>query len=128
MSKLASPRSGSLPGKARRNLAGARVVMGTVIALTMLSSPAFAQRAAPTSDTNLQTVRAILQTPEADIDLAKVKLAIDHMIDPSIDVAATLATLDAKANELKAMLPKGASKRLTMDALRFHMFQASPWN
>ena len=99
-----------------------------MIALVMLSSPALAQRAVSAADTNLQTIRAILQTPEADIDLAKAKLTIDHMIDPGIDVAGTLAQLDAMAKELKAVLPAGASRRLTLDALRYHVYQASPWN
>ena len=43
-------------------------------------------------------------------------------------MAATLAQLDAMANALRAMLPAGASRRLTMDALRYHLYKASPWN
>ena len=50
------------------------------------------------------------------------------MIDPSIDTAATLSQLDAMAQGIKVMLPAGASSRLTMDALRFHLYQPSPWN
>lgn len=73
-------------------------------------------------------MQEILQSPEADIDLAKAKLTIDRMIDPSVDAAATLAQLDAMAKGLRTMLPVGASKRLTLDALRYHLYQASPWN
>jgi regulator of sirC expression with transglutaminase-like and TPR domain len=80
------------------------------------------------ANTDLAAVRLVLQSPEADIDLAKAKLAIDRMIDPSIDVDRTLSQLDAMASGLRSLLPAGASKRLTMDALRYHMYQASPWN
>ena len=79
-------------------------------------------------DADLASVRQILQTPEADIDLAKAKLMIDHMIDPSVDVDGTRAQLDEMANGLRSFLPTGASRRLTMDALRDHMYKANPWN
>ena len=66
-----------------------------VLTVALLGSLAIAQRAAQPADANLETVRASLQTAEADIDLAEAKLTIDRMIDPSIDVAETLAQLDA---------------------------------
>lgn len=97
------------------------------LTVALLGSPALAQRVAQVPDSNLEVVRA-LQAPDADIDLAKVKLTIDRMIDPSIDVAGTLTQLDAMAKGIRAMLPAGASSRLTLDALRFHIYQPSPWN
>lgn len=99
-----------------------------VLTVALLGSPAIAQRTARPADANLGTVRALLLTAEADIDLAKAKLTIDRMIDPSIDVAGTLAQLDAMAKGIRSMLPASASNRLTLDALRFHMYQSSPWN
>jgi Transglutaminase-like superfamily len=80
------------------------------------------------AEADLATVRQLLQSPEADIDLARAKLMIDHMIDPSIDVDQVRAQLDAMASGLRSFLPAGASRRLTMDALRHHMYKASPWN
>lgn len=99
-----------------------------IVVLIATFTPAQAQRVTSSTDANLQAIRAILQTPEADIDLAKAKLAIDKMIDPSVDVDGTLSQLDAMAKSLKAMLPPNASKRLTLDALRYHVYTASPWN
>ena len=66
--------------------------------------------------------------PVQSFDLAKAKVTIDRLIDPGIDAAATLAQLDAMAKSLRTMLPAGASKRLTLDALRYHVYKASPWN
>ncbi len=87
-----------------------------------------AQPSPRSAEADLVVVRQILQSPEADIDLANAKLAIDHMIDPSVDVEGTRAQLDAMASGLRSFLPPGASRRLTMDALRYHMYKASPWN
>jgi regulator of sirC expression with transglutaminase-like and TPR domain len=89
---------------------------------------ALADQRTQTPDANIKAIRAILKLPDQQIDLAKVKLTIDHMIDPSINVERTLAQLDAMVVNLRSMLPTGASKRLTMDALRYHLYQASPWN
>jgi regulator of sirC expression with transglutaminase-like and TPR domain len=102
-----------------------RWLLFVAIAMTGVAQ---AQSTARSSDPNLAAVRKILQTPEADIDLAKTKLTIDHMMDPSIDVAATLSQLDGMAHGIKLALPMGASSRLTMDALRFHLYQPNPWN
>jgi hypothetical protein len=49
----------------------------------------------------IQTLRAILELPEDQIDLAKAKLTIDHMIDPAIDVDAWLRQLDGMADEIR---------------------------
>jgi regulator of sirC expression with transglutaminase-like and TPR domain len=97
------------------------------VALALIGA-AQAQPPTQAGDPNLAAVRKILQTPEADIDLARAMLTIDHMIDPGIDVTATLSQLDSMAQGIKAILPAGASSRLTMDALRYHMYQPSPWN
>ncbi len=102
--------------------------MGVLIASVALASPVRALPVALDADANLRTIQAILQTPEADIDLAKAEVSIEHMIDPTVDVARTLAQLDAMATGIKSMLPIGASSRLTMDALRYHLYRPSPWN
>lgn len=107
---------------------GARIVASALITSLVLSSQVHAQGAASAPDANLRTVRAILETPDADIDLAKAEVSIEHMIDPTVDVPRALAQLDAMANWIKSMLPAGASSRLTMDALRYHLYQPSPWN
>jgi regulator of sirC expression with transglutaminase-like and TPR domain len=103
-------------------------LLGSVCIAVAMTEVAHGQPTAQPSDPNLAAIRIILQTPEADIDLAKTKLAIDHLIDPSIDVAASLSQIDAMAQGIKAMLPTNASRRLTLDALRFHLYQPSPWN
>jgi regulator of sirC expression with transglutaminase-like and TPR domain len=70
----------------------------------------------------------MLELPERDIDLAKVKLTIDRLIDPSIDVAASLKQLDRMAAEIEARLTNPASSRHKLNALRAHIYQPGPWN
>jgi len=78
------------------------------------------------SDAQIRTLRAILAKPEAGIDLARVKLTIDHMIDPSIDVDGTLARLDAMANEVRRLYPANSSKQVAVETLRAYLYGPDP--
>lgn len=78
------------------------------------------------SDAQLSTLKAILVQPEASIDLARVKLVIDHMIDPSIDVEGTLARLDAMANDVRRLYPANSSKQVAIETLRAYLHGPDP--
>jgi regulator of sirC expression with transglutaminase-like and TPR domain len=70
-------------------------------------------------------LQAILHKPDDQIDLARTKLAIDKMVDPSIDVEATLRQIDAMVAAIKAM-PEFGTDNLV--ALRRYVYEAGPWN
>ncbi len=92
-------------------------------------SSAQAREAAPTADeANLHVIRAILETPNEKIDLVRAKLAIDKMIDPSIDIEATVAKIDAIVAQNKQALPANPSAWDKMQALRQFFYRAGPWN
>jgi regulator of sirC expression with transglutaminase-like and TPR domain len=90
--------------------------------------PVFAKNEPSNQTTVLREIRTLLSTPEAQLDLAKAKLMLDHMIDPSIDVASTLKQLDAMAAQAKALVPSNANKRETLHALQVYLYVAGPWN
>ncbi|MCD9227962.1 hypothetical protein LPV64_03725, partial [Ralstonia pseudosolanacearum] len=80
------------------------------------------------ADPNLHAIRAILETPEGKIDLVRAKLAIDKMVDPSVDIEATVAKIDAIAAQNKRALPANASAWTKMLTLRQFFYFAGPWN
>ncbi|MBB4131841.1 hypothetical protein [Xanthomonas sp. 3075] len=45
-------------------------------------------------DSNIATLRKLLDQPEEQIDLARAKVTIDHMVDPKIDANGMLRQLD----------------------------------
>src|SRR5262249_22114665 len=65
--------------------------------LVLPSAGAHAQRVTHAYASDLKTVRALLEQPESQMDLADIKLTIDQMIDPAIDKAAVLKQLDEMA-------------------------------
>lgn len=112
----------------RRMRAFVTLVLRIAFIATLLTGAAYAQRLASSPDSNYAAVQRILTTPEEDIDLVKAMLAIDRMIDPSIDSEATLAQLEAMAKGLRDSLPVGASSRLKLEALRHHIYKPTAWN
>ncbi|WP_179830570.1 transglutaminase family protein [Variovorax sp. YR752] len=145
---------GCSTGRRRRDIDGFRVMAGTftaacyyqymlriapAIALmsALLCPPAIAQGStAPirdggpystsASDVQLNTLRAMLRQPEAAMDLARVKLTIDHMIDPTVDIEGLLAQLDGMAREIRKLYPANASKQVAVETLRAYLHGPDP--
>lgn len=86
------------------------------------------KRPEPPLPTGLPAVRAILDLPEEQIDLAKAKVTIDQMIDPSIDIAKTLTELDEMAERTRARFHPNASTREKVEVLRAQIYEPGPWN
>jgi len=82
----------------------------------------------PAEDPSLGVVRALLATPEGQVDFARAKVTIDRLIDPSIDGPGTLRQLDAWAATVRARFPAGASKRVKLDILLSTLYKPGPWN
>lgn len=73
-------------------------------------------------------IRKILGQPAERIDLARTKLTIDKMIDPSIDVESNLKTIDAMVARIRAMPEFGASSTSRLSALRRYVYESGAWN
>jgi len=82
----------------------------------------------PVLDQNLSVVRELLQQPEDQIDLARAKLTIDRLVDPSIDIDTNLVMIDAMAATENRIIPPGTSVFTKMQTLRQYLYQAGPWN
>ncbi|MEN5116044.1 transglutaminase family protein [Luteimonas sp. TWI662] len=76
------------------------------------------------------TLRLLLQQPEGSIDLARAKITIDRMVDPSIDTDAVLREVDEWAAKARARFPANASasNKAKMDALISTLYEPGPWN
>jgi regulator of sirC expression with transglutaminase-like and TPR domain len=78
---------------------------------------------------NIQTLRAILELPEDQIDLAKAKLTIDHMIEPAIKVDACLHLLDSMTAEIiRGWRLHKAQSLHKLNALRTFLYHPGIWN
>lgn len=76
----------------------------------------------------VKRLRAVLQQPESKIDLAKIKMTIDKMIDPTIDVAAGLKQIDSIVAKIRAMLGNNPSSNDKMMTLKKYLYEKGPWN
>jgi regulator of sirC expression with transglutaminase-like and TPR domain len=96
----------------------------TAMVACMQAMPAYAQRLDP----DVRVLRAILEKPEADIDLARAKLTIDQLIDRAVDIEGTLAKLDAMAATIKALAGPRAKSTEIAQVLRTYLYDAGAWN
>ena len=103
----------------------ARVAFAWMAALACLwVTPVFAQR----MDPDVRVLKAILDKPETEIDLARAKLTIDQFIDPAVDIEGTLAQLDAMAAAVKAPIGPRTGSLEIAQVLRSYLYDAGPWN
>jgi len=81
-------------------------------------------------DGNLALVQSMLNQPEDTIDLAKVEVIVEHMIDPDVNQADTLRQLDALAASTRARFPQGEATDTEEKGLVLlsTMKDPGPWN
>lgn len=78
-------------------------------------------------------VRSVLNAPASEMTLARAKIAVDKLADPTIDEAATLTELDTMVATIKKMLStlppaEAATDMERMKALRAFIYEPGQWN
>lgn len=97
-----------------------RVLVLFVSFLWAIVSPAFA---------DIRTdVHALFARDMNALDFARVKVEVDQMIDPSIDVDAQLAQIDQMVATIRTMLPVNASSWDKVETIRRYIYQPGAWN
>lgn len=97
---------------------------GVALASIGIIAAAFAE----TAPTKAQQIAVLLNSSERDIDFAEAKLAIDEIVDPTIDAEAARVELDqltAAARVLAGQNPTSAQK---IAAVRKVIYEPGPWN
>jgi regulator of sirC expression with transglutaminase-like and TPR domain len=73
-------------------------------------------------------VRSILSLPDGELDYARAKVTFDSVIDPSVDVEATLSLLDDLAETVRELVAGAQTVDAKLNALRKVLHEAGPWN
>ncbi|MCL2306841.1 MAG: transglutaminase-like domain-containing protein [Proteobacteria bacterium] len=76
----------------------------------------------------LRTIEETLKKPDEEIDLVWLKLTVDKMVDPSVDIQATQEHLDKMARDLRAMLLSSSSDEDKLKALKAYLYEPGKWN
>ena len=101
-----------------------------LVAFGLIALPSFAQRQTDSPHAVAWKLKALLQTPDSQIDYAQAKLLIDQLIDPTTDVAGVTKKLDAMAAGVRAMLPfaRRTSTYEKVEAITTYLYKPGPWN
>jgi regulator of sirC expression with transglutaminase-like and TPR domain len=73
-------------------------------------------------------VEAVLSVPEAEVDYAEAKLALDLLVDPLLDVDAARAELDRLTDAALRLAGQGAHPGMKLAALGRLIYEPGPWN
>jgi regulator of sirC expression with transglutaminase-like and TPR domain len=76
----------------------------------------------------VERVWAVLSLPEAELDYARAKVALDALVDPAADAEWTLAELGRLANCARLIAGRGASAAEKVEALRAVVYRNGAWN
>jgi regulator of sirC expression with transglutaminase-like and TPR domain len=72
--------------------------------------------------------RRVLSPPDDRLDYANAKLALDHIVDPSINADATLAQIERLAAQATALAGPRATDAAKLAALRNVIYEGGAWN
>lgn len=102
-----------------------RLLAACALSLFLFSTEALAV----SPDDDLSQLRAdteaLFQTGR---DMAEVKLSIDRMVDPTVNIEAGLAEIDRMADDVKRTAGASASSGERLSALKRYVYDAGPWN
>ena len=73
-------------------------------------------------------VERLFEIERATFDFARVKIEVDHMVDPSIDVETQLAQVDQMVATIRTMLPPNATSWDKVETIRRYIYQPGAWN
>lgn len=73
-------------------------------------------------------IKAILQQSDKEVDLARVKLTIDKMIDPTIDIEANLKRIDHIVSKIRVLVGSHPTSQAKMLAIKKYLYEPGEWN
>lgn len=76
----------------------------------------------------VEAVHAVLSVPDGELDYARTKLALDSLIDPTLDASRTMAELDQLADSARRLAGADAIAVAKLTAVRTVIYEAGPWN
>ncbi len=111
---------------------GRAKVRAMVYLALLVSLAATAAERAPVFDRDAESearrIKAILKQPEKQMDLARIELTFDKMVEPSVDIEASLHQIETVVAQVRTMLTPYAQSGEKLFALTRFLYEPGPWN
>jgi regulator of sirC expression with transglutaminase-like and TPR domain len=78
--------------------------------------------------TLINQLQSYYATPDNQLNFAEIKVNIDKLIDPKIDVKATLSKLDNIAGTIQTMLKPNATSAEKVFGIKKYLYEQGAWN
>ncbi|MBD9597788.1 hypothetical protein IB270_33735 [Ensifer sp. ENS05] len=102
-----------------------RLFAACILSLLVLSTEVWARSAEDDHSRLRADTEALFQ---AGRDLAEVKLAIDRMVDPTVNIEIGRTEIDRMADDVKTIVGASASTAEKLEALKRYIYKPGPWN
>lgn len=99
--------------------------------LMLVISALFSQGALADKTSNfpeLEILRTILEQNESQLDIARIKLIIDKLIDHSVNIEAELDKINKMASAIRHMIPSNATPMERISAIKKYLYTPGVWN
>jgi hypothetical protein len=101
-------------------------ILLVLVVSSVFSQSAFAERTGDFAE--LKILRGILEQDENQLDLAKIKLTVDRLIDPSINIDSELNKIELMVSDIRSMLQPDANAMDKMLAIKKYIYTSGEWN
>ncbi len=102
-----------------------RLFAACILSLLVLSTEVWAGSAEDDHSRFRADTEALFQ---AGRDLAEVKLAIDRMVDPTVNIELGRMEIDRMADDVKTAVGASTSTAEKLEALKRYIYEPGPWN
>jgi regulator of sirC expression with transglutaminase-like and TPR domain len=100
-----------------------------LVVVTIASAEAaYAQNISDNHSTHIERLKEILQLQESEIDLGKVALTVDQMVNPSIDIAESQRQISKLIENIYQRLSSSAGQIQKIEAIRDLIYKPGSWN
>lgn len=97
-----------------------RFIFSTLILCTIIASTASADIR--------NELKTLFAQDYTNIDIARVKINVDRLIDRSINVEQELNKIEKMVATIKTMTPRAADDATKLETIRRYIYEAGPWN
>lgn len=102
-----------------------RTVAVLIALLWFFVVPAYSQTSGWTAKLTWTEVQGLFRER---LDLLEVKLAVDHIVDPTTDLASSRATIDQMAADVLRTAGENAGSAQKLETLRRYLYESGEWN
>ncbi len=114
--------------KVCKNIIPASILLANLVLIASASAGVSASDTTSPLKATQQIHDFMAKADEGDVDLARIKLTFDKIIDPSIDVEVSISQIDLMIEVVQSMAGRDATSAGKIVAIKKYIYEPGEWN